>query len=100
MVAFAAILAGLAVTAASVHAKPVRGKPAQAKSCKVLKGEFVAFGEQSARDYANGALDKEIAAWEARYSRKAEPKNRKLVCKDYIKSLNEFECVAEAELCR
>lgn len=104
MVAFAAILAGLPVAASSVHAKPLPGKPAQAKSqpksCKVLKSEFVGFGEQTSKDYANSGLDKEIAAWEAKYNRKAEPKNRKLACKVYIKSLNEFECVAEVELCR
>lgn len=74
--------------------------PAQAKSCKILKGVFVGFGEQSSKAYAESALDREIAAWEARYNRKAQPKNRKLACKDYIKSLNEYECVAEAELCR
>jgi hypothetical protein len=42
----------------------------------ILKGEFVAFGEQAAKAYAAGALDKQIAAWEARYNRKAEPENR------------------------
>jgi hypothetical protein len=60
----------------------------------------VAFGEQAAKAYAASALDKQIAAWEARYNREAEPKNRKMVCRDYIKALNGFECVTEAEVCR
>lgn len=91
---------GWIVLAALLAAFAVAALPAHAKSCKVLKSEFVGFGEQSARAYADSALDAQIAAWEAKYKRKAEPKGRKMACKDYIKALNEFECVAEAEVCR
>lgn len=74
--------------------------PADAASCKVLKGAYVGFGEQAARSYADAALDREIAAWEMRYGVKAEPKDRTLACKDYIAFLNEYECTAEAVICR
>lgn len=68
-------------------------------SCKTLKGEFVGFGQESAKSYADGVLDRQIGDWETRHNRKAVPKNRKMVCKDYIKALNEFECTAEATVC-
>jgi hypothetical protein len=74
--------------------------PADAASCKALKGAFVGFGEEAARIYADAALDRAIVAWETRYGVKAEPKDRKIACKDYITFLNEFECTAEAVLCR
>jgi hypothetical protein len=73
---------------------------AEAATCKTLKGEMVGFGEHSTRAEAEDALSREIAAWEVKYSLKANPKNQKTVCKDYIKFLNEFECKAEAVLCR
>jgi hypothetical protein len=50
--------------------------------------------------YADAALDREIAAWETRYGVKAEPKDRTLAGKDYITFLNEYECTAEAVICR
>lgn len=73
---------------------------AEAARCKTLKGEMVGFGEQSTRTRAEDLLSREIAAWEAKYGLKAKPKNQKTTCKDYIKFLNEFECKAEAVLCR
>jgi hypothetical protein len=75
--------------------------PARAAGyCKTLGGEMVGFGEEATRVHAKAALDREIAAWETRANRKAMPKDRKMVCKDYIKFLNEFECKETAVLCR
>jgi len=92
---------GLSIaTALWLAALTVTLSSADAASCKILKGAFVGFGEHSARNSAEAALDREIAAWETRYGVKAEPKDRKLACKDYITFLNEYECTAEAVLCR
>ncbi len=88
-----AIIAAMTIYCAS-------GNLAEAASCKTLKGEMVAFGEQSTRSYAESALDKAIVAWETRAGVKAEPKDRKVSCKVYISVLNEFECKAEAVVCR
>jgi hypothetical protein len=97
----------LAVTAPAGHAAEPKTKAAakaaantQGKRCKTLVGEMVTFGEESTRDGANNALDREIKAWETRYSVKAKPQDRKMVCKDYIKMLNEFECKVTAVVCR
>ena len=86
-------------TYGAAAAKPA---PKQAPSgyCKTLKGEFVGFGEQVTRGDAEKALDREIAAWEQRTGLKAAPKGRNVACKVYIEWLNEFECKAEATLCR
>jgi hypothetical protein len=73
---------------------------ADKRVCKTLVGEMVAFGEQSTRDGANNVLDREIKTWETRYNVKAEPQDRKMACKDYIKLLNEFECKVTATVCR
>lgn len=73
---------------------------AEAATCKTLTGEMVGFGEQPTKTEADEILSQKITAWEAKYSLKAKPKNHKTVCKDYIKFLNEFECKAEAVLCR
>lgn len=83
--------------------QPAAAKPAPrpaAGYCKTLKGEFVGFGEQTTRGDAERALDKQIASWEERSGIKAKPKERKVGCKVYIAWLNEFECTAEAVLCR
>ena len=80
-------------------AKPAP-KPAGAGYCKMLKGEFVGFGEASTRVDAEKALDREIAAWEQRSGIKATPKGRNIACKVYIEWLNEFECKAEVTVCR
>jgi len=80
-------------------AKPAP-KPAAAGYCKTLKGEFVGFGEDMTRGDAEKALDREIAAWEQRSGLKATPKDRNVACKVYIEWLNEFECKAEATVCR
>lgn len=73
---------------------------AAAGYCKTLKGEFVGFGERTTRDDAEKALDRAIAAWETRAGLKPKPKDRKVACKVYIEWLNEFECAAEAVICR
>ena len=80
-------------------AKPAP-KQAAPGYCKTFKGEFVGFGEQTTRGDAEKALDREIAAWEQRSGMKAAPKDRNVACKVYIEWLNEFECKAEATLCR
>jgi hypothetical protein len=80
-------------------AKPV-SKQAAPGICKTLKGEFVGFGEQTTRGDAEKALEREIAAWEQRSGLKAAPKDRNVACKVYIGWLNEFECKAEATVCR
>ena len=80
-------------------AKPAP-KQAPPGYCKTLKGEFVGFGEQTTRGDAERALDSEIAAWERRSGLKATPKDRNVACKVYIQWLNEFECKAEATVCR
>jgi hypothetical protein len=82
-----------------VAAKPV-AKPAAAGYCKTLKGEFVGFGEDTTRGDAERALAREIAAWEQRSGMPAKPKDRNVACKVYIGWLNEFECKAEATVCR
>ena len=69
-------------------------------SFKTLKGEFVGFGKDMTRGDAEKALDREIAAWEQRSGLKATPKDRNVACKVYIEWLNEFECKAEATVCR
>jgi hypothetical protein len=74
--------------------------PVSSKSCKTLKGEFVGFGEQSTKADAEAKLAAEIVAWETRTGLKVQAKDRKLACKVYIKFLNEFECTAEAVVCR
>ncbi|NJM34009.1 MAG: hypothetical protein HC850_04065 [Rhodomicrobium sp.] len=75
-------------------------EPVFAKTCKTLKGEFVGFGEQTTKADAEAKLSAEIAAWETRTGLKAQPKGQKTDCKVYIKFLNEFECTAEAVVCR
>jgi len=74
--------------------------PAYAASCKTLKGEMVGFGENASRDFAESKLDKAISDWEKRTGKEAKPRNRTLECKVYIAALNEFECKAEAVVCR
>jgi hypothetical protein len=77
------------------------GFSAQAQICKTLKGEWVGFGEDSPRKEAQSRLDKEIAAWGARYGLPlVKPRNRKVSCKVYLQALNEYECTAEAMVCR
>jgi hypothetical protein len=83
----------------SAAAKPAP-KPATSGYCKTLKGEFVGFGKDMTRGDAEKALDREIAAWEQRSGLKATPKDRNVACKVYIEWLNEFECKAEATVCR
>ena len=61
---------------------------------------MVGFGEETTRVDAQKALDKEIATWEERAHVKAAPKDRKVACKVYLEWLNEFECTAQAQLCR
>ena len=73
---------------------------AAAANCKTLTGEYVAFGEESTRNYADAALDKAISDWETRTGLKAAPKNRAMACKDYIQFLNEYLCTATATVCR
>ncbi len=73
---------------------------ADAATCKTLSGKMVGFGVESVRSYAEKALDQEIAAWEHRASFIAKPKDRKTNCKIYIEWLNEFECTAQAVVCR
>jgi hypothetical protein len=87
--------AGAAFIAAMILAGP-----AEASYCKTLKGEMVGFGEQTTRKDAEAVLSRAIAEWEAKAGRKAQPKRRKTVCGDYIKFLGEFECKAEAVVCR
>jgi hypothetical protein len=85
-----------ALTALSATALPAGA----AGYCKVLTGAMVGFGEETTRSDAEKALDKEIAAWEERAHLKAKPKDRKVDCKVYLSWLNEFECTAQAQLCR
>jgi len=91
----------LAATLIAVSATSTMAYPAVAAHyCKTLTGAFVGFGEQTTTGDADKALDKEIAAWEQRSGLKATPKDRKVACKVYIDWLNEFECTAEAVVCR
>lgn len=85
---------------AALLALSASGGKTYASSCKTLKAEMIGFGEQSTRAYAEIALNRKISDWETRYGVKAQPKGQKMACKDYIKWLNEFECTAEAVLCR
>ncbi len=73
---------------------------AEARYCKALKGEMVDFGEQATRTGAEEVLGREIAAWETKTGLKVKPAKHKTVCGDYIKFLNEFQCTAEAVVCR
>jgi hypothetical protein len=86
----------IALTALSAAAIPAGA----AGYCKTLTGAMVGFGEETTRGDAQKALDKEIAAWEERAHLKAKPKDRTVACKVYIGWLNEFECTAQAQLCR
>ena len=74
--------------------------PAAAATCKTLKGEMVGFGEAATREYATSKLDKAISDWEQRAGVKATARKRTLDCKVYIDFLNEYECKAEAVVCR
>lgn len=76
------------------------GAASAAPFCKTLKGAGVTVGEESSRKDADERLDKEIAVWAERYKVPANAKNRKMECKVYIELLNEFECNAEATVCR
>lgn len=73
---------------------------AAAASCKTLTGKMVGFGVETVRHYAEQALDQEISAWEHRASFTAKTKDRKTDCKIYIEWLNEYECTAQAQVCR
>lgn len=106
--AISAMLAvGIAVSGPAWHGAEAKTKAStnaaantKGKSCKTLAGEMVTFGEESTRDGANNALDREIKAWETRYNVKAKPQDRKMACKDYIKAINEYECKVTAVVCR
>jgi hypothetical protein len=75
--------------------------PSQAAICKTLKGAWVGFGESVTRQEAETRLDKEITSWQQRYSLASlKPKNRKTACSIYIQFLDEYECTAEAVVCR
>lgn len=75
--------------------------PSQAAICKTLKADWVGFGEPDTRQEAEARLDKEIAAWKERYSLAVlKPKKGKTACAIYIQFLNEYECKAEAVVCR
>jgi hypothetical protein len=75
--------------------------PPQAAICKTLKGAWVGFGESGTRQEAETRLDKEITSWQQRYNLASlKPKNRKTACGIYIQFLNEYECTAEAVVCR
>jgi hypothetical protein len=65
-----------------------------------MTGKMVGWGVDDVRAYAERALDSEIAAWEHRSSFTAQPKDRKTECKIYIEFLNEYECTAQAVVCR
>lgn len=89
-------IALIALTALSAATLPAGA----AGYCKTVTGAMVGFGEPATRADAQKALDKEIAVWEERAHLKAKPKDRKVDCKVYIEWLNEFECTAQAQLCR
>jgi hypothetical protein len=75
--------------------------PSQPAICRTLKSAWVGFGEKGTRDEAETRLDQEIATWKERYSLASlKPKNRKTACSIYIEFLNEYECTAEAVVCR
>jgi hypothetical protein len=100
-VAGLAMAVGLAmIFTASGGAEAAAKAKAKPRNCKTLVGEMVSFGEDSTRSGANEALDREIAAWETKYSVKAKPQDRQMACKDYIKFLNEYECKVTAVVCR
>lgn len=71
-----------------------------AANCKILTGKMVGFGIETVRKFAERALDQEISAWEHRASFTAKTRDRKTDCKIYIEWLNEYECTAQAQVCR
>lgn len=90
--------AGLfAVCAATLLIAPV---DANAARCETLKGEMVGFGETWTRETAEDKLTMAITEWETKTGKKASPRDRSVDCKVYIEFLNEFECTAEAVVCR
>lgn len=75
--------------------------PAQAATCKTLSAAWVGFGEDPSRKEAELRLDQEVSAWQEKYNLASlKPKERKTACKIYIELLNEYECTAEAVVCR
>ncbi|WP_125461737.1 MULTISPECIES: hypothetical protein [Rhodomicrobium] len=77
-----------------------KAKADSASNCKTLTGKMVGWGVDSVRGYAEKALDSEISAWEHRGSFTAKTKDRKNDCKIYIEWLDEYECTAQAVVCR
>ncbi len=67
---------------------------------KLSEGEMVGFGETASRKFAVSKLNKAIADWEERSGKTANPRKRTVDCKVYIDFLNEYDCKAEAVVCR
>lgn len=75
--------------------------PAEAAICKTLTAAWVGFGEDSSRKEAEIRLDKEVSAWREKYKLASlKPRARKTACNIYIELLDEYECKAEAVVCR
>ncbi len=97
----------IALTGSAVAQAPAA--PAQAvkktvkpgKTCKTLTGAMVFFGEEITRSDAVKRLDEEVAAFRAKPgNEKASETSRTVECKIFIKLLNEYECTAQATLCK
>jgi hypothetical protein len=70
--------------------------------CITLEEKMIDFGEETSRKAAFAKLDSSIAILHKarpRYA-SAKEKHRDAKCVTYLKTLNEFECTAEATLCR
>lgn len=92
------VFLGAAMTLALISAPAA---PSRAAICKTLTGAWVGFGEGPTRQEAETRLDREISSWKQRYSLASlKPKNRKTACSIYIQFLNEYECTAQAVVCR
>jgi hypothetical protein len=72
------------------------------RNCVTIEEKMIGFGEQSSKADAFSKLDSSIAILHVRRPRyaTAKEKSRDAQCVVYLKALNEFECTAQATLCR
>ncbi len=82
----------------------VRGEPAakaQKSRCKTFAEGMVFFGEESSRSSAVKKLDEAISSWRKLTGNTGAKEIKRTVdCKIAISLLNEYECTAEATLCK
>lgn len=96
--------AALSCAAAAVLmliAAPASAAPATKDRCSTIARTALWFGQEDTRSSAVSSLNNAIAEWRAGAGNpKVKEVKRNVNCKVYLEFLNEYECTAQAVLCK